>query len=393
MPLIQRYVLRRILIAFGSGLVVLTAIIWATQALQRLDLVTAKGQTLILFAELTVLAVPFLATLIAPIAFVIAMLAIYDRLNRDNELAVMSAAGASRRALLQPALAAAALVSVLIAISAFYIAPQGLKSVRVLLTEIRADIVSSIVQPGNFMDIEQGLVVHIRDRRADGSLQGLLLSDERDPEQSMTYIAETARVVEAVDRTLLVMGNGSVQRLDRRDDELSVAEFEAYAFDLTNLIPEDVEAVFKPSERTLSELLDPAENDAYVLEHRDQFRVEIHDRMTQPLYPIVFALIAFVFVGDPRTNRQSRVAAIVAAAVLVGTVRLAGYGATMLSLASPAAVPLVYALPIVPGAIAVWLIASDRQVTVHERIGAAIVSRLEAVLERLQPAPRSARAQ
>ena len=81
MPLINRYVSRRILTLFPAGLLVLTLVIWSTQALQRLDLVTAKGQTFAVFLELTLLTVPYLATLLAPIAFVIAI----DRRVRRHE--------------------------------------------------------------------------------------------------------------------------------------------------------------------------------------------------------------------------------------------------------------------------------------------------------------------
>lgn len=388
MFLIQWYIFRRVIVAFAAGLVVLTVIIWATQALQRLDLVTAKGQTLGLFLELTALAVPFLATLMAPIAFLIAMIAIYDQLNRDNEMMVMGASGASRVTLLAPALAAAALIGAAMCLSGLYAAPLGLKAVRVLLTEVRADLISSIVQPGQFIEVEDGLVAHIADRRADGSLAGLMLSDERDPKTAMTYLADTGRIVEAAGRTLLVMSDGSIQRLERGSGELSVAEFDAYAFDLTNLVPEDIEPVYKPSERTIFELLDPPRNDAYAAAHRPEIRVEIQDRFAQPLYPLVFALIAFVFVGDPHTNRQSRLAAVLAAGVAAGAVRFAGYGATTIALAATPALALIHAVPLLAGAIALWLILSDRSVFVHERIGTAIVSRLEAMLERLGRRPR-----
>jgi lipopolysaccharide export system permease protein len=169
MRAIERYILRRILAAFAFGLAVLTGIIWATQALQRLDVVTSKGQTIGLFLELTGLAVPYLATLMAPIALLIAMIAVYDQLNRDSELAVLAGAGASRLTLVRPALFAALLVSAGIAVSGLYVAPLGLKHVRLLITEVRADLISSIVQPGQFIEVEDGLVFHIRDRRQEGA--------------------------------------------------------------------------------------------------------------------------------------------------------------------------------------------------------------------------------
>lgn len=385
MRAIERYILRRILAAFAFGLAVLTGIIWATQALQRLDVVTSKGQTIGLFLELTGLAVPYLATLMAPIALLIAMIAVYDQLNRDSELAVLAGAGASRLTLVRPALLAALLVSAGIAVSGLYVAPLGLKHVRLLITEVRADLISSIVQPGQFIEVEDGLVFHIRDRRQDGSLAGLVLSDQRDRRATLTYLAETGTIVERPDRTLLVMTNGSLQRHDTGDGDLSLGEFEAYAFDLTHLIPDGIAAVFKPSERTIAELLDPPEDDSYVAQHRDQFRIELHERFAQPLYPFAFVLVAFLFVGDPRTNRQSRLTSILAAALTVAAVRFLGYGATTLALGTPAATAAIYVVPVAAAALALAVIASDRTVRFHERLGAALAAGVARAMDRLVP--------
>jgi lipopolysaccharide export system permease protein len=374
MPLINRYMCRRILTIFPAGLLILTAIIWSTQALQRLDLVTAKGQTFAVFFELTFLAVPFLATLIAPIAFVIAMVAVYDSMNRDSELVVIGSAGAGRWRLLAPALAAAAVCAALVAFGTAWAGPAGLAKARVLLTNVRADVVASIVQPGRFIEIEPGLTVHIRDRRADGSLDGLLLDDRRDPRFVMTYLAQTGNVVEASDNTLLVMSNGSAERLETQTGELSVVAFDAYAFDLTELTGGGGEPTFRPSERTLAELLTPDPEDTYRLEREAQFRLEIFDRLSQPLAPFVYALIVFLFVGDPRMHRQSRFAGILAAGVAVALVRASTYGVLLAAENQPELAPGVFVVLAAAGGGALFLIATDRTVTVHDRAAAGLAA-------------------
>lgn len=372
MPLINWYMCRRILTIFPAGLLILTAIIWSTQALQRLDLVTAKGQTFAVFFELTFLAVPFLATLIAPIAFVIATVAVYDAMNRESELVVIASAGAGRRRLLAPALMAAAVCAALVAFGAAWAGPAGLAKARVLLTNVRADVVASIVQPGRFIEIEAGLTVHIRDRRADGSLQGLLLDDRRDPRIAMTYLAETGNVVEARDNVLLVMSNGSAERLEAASGELSVVAFDAYAFDLTELTGAAGAPALRPSERTLAELLTPDPADVYRAEREAQFRLEIYDRLSQPLAPFVYALVVFLFVGDPRMHRQSRFAGILAAGVAVATVRGVTYGVLLAAENTPALAPGVFVVLGGVAAGALFLISTDRTVTVHDRAAATL---------------------
>ena len=46
---IERYLLRTATTACLSGLVVLTGVVWVTQALRQIDLITSKGQTILLF--------------------------------------------------------------------------------------------------------------------------------------------------------------------------------------------------------------------------------------------------------------------------------------------------------------------------------------------------------
>lgn len=385
MPLINWYLCRRILTLFPAILLVLTGIIWSTQALQRLDLVTAKGQAFTVFMELTLLAVPYLATVLAPIAFVIAMVLVYDSMNRDSELVVIASAGAGRRRLLAPALSAGLVCAALVAVGVAYAGPAGLAKARVLLTDIRADVVTSIVRPGRFIAIEDGLTVHIRDRLADGTLTGLMLKDSRGDERDVTYLAESGRVVEAGGNALLVMTNGSIQRMERPDDELTVVAFDAYAFDLSALTSGEVTTVFRPSERTLFELLAPDPEDTYRAEREARFTIELHDRLSQPLAVIVYVLVVFVFVGDPRMHRQGRMAGILAAALAVGAIRGLTYGVLLAAEAAPALAFGVYAVLAAVGGGAAALILSDRSVTGHETAAAWLGKRLAALSSRLSP--------
>ncbi|MDQ0315628.1 LPS export ABC transporter permease LptF [Amorphus orientalis] len=372
MRLIEFYIFRRVATAFIAVMVVLTAVVWTTQALRQLDVVTSKGQTLGLFIQLTGLAIPFLMLLTAPIALVMAMVSVYNTFNGDSELVVMSAAGNSRWQLLKPSLILGVLVTLAMLVVSTWVAPMGLKKVRVLLTQVRADVIATVLQPGRFMSMENGLTVHIRDRLRDGSLQGLVLSDERDPAKSQTYLAATGRIVETADTTLLVMRNGSMQRFDRRDGEMSIVQFDAYAFDLTSMLPNNVSATFRPSERTVFELMNPDPDDSYAIANADRFRVEMHDRFAQPLYPLALVLIGFLFVGDPQTLRQGRTASIMGAIVVIGAVRFLGFVATTLSVRFPIFTLAMYGIPLGASAIALWMILTNRTVHVHERIAAEV---------------------
>ena len=125
MSLVERYILRIAGSAFLACLVGLTAVIWITQALRQLDLLTGKGQTLVVFLAVTALSLPTLLTMIAPVALFIAVLYALNKLNSDSELIVMSAAGMAPSRLLRPFLALSLVISVLTAAMTLHVMPAS----------------------------------------------------------------------------------------------------------------------------------------------------------------------------------------------------------------------------------------------------------------------------
>ncbi|HUO53625.1 MAG TPA: LptF/LptG family permease, partial [Rhodoblastus sp.] len=80
MILIERYIFKIAASAFLVALSVLTAVIWLTQAMRDFDLMTTKGQSLIVFFHITGLIIPSLLMVISPIALFIAVLFALNKL-------------------------------------------------------------------------------------------------------------------------------------------------------------------------------------------------------------------------------------------------------------------------------------------------------------------------
>jgi lipopolysaccharide export system permease protein len=256
---------------------------------------------------------------------------VLNRLSADSEIIVMNAAGMSPWRLFRPFLLVATVVAVLVAVISAYLAPQGLRQLRNALTEVNADLVTYIIQPGRFTTIEQGLTVHIRERRISGQLVGILLDDRRDPFEHVTVLAEEGEIVKDERGTFLLLQNGSVQRHEQSQRDPSIVVFDRYAFDLSrfNSVPN---VSYSIRERYLWQLIWPASDDALAKTKPGQFRAELHDRLLAPFYPIVFVTLTYAFLGAPRTTRQSRALSIAAAIGLVSTVRLIGLASTALGI-------------------------------------------------------------
>lgn len=392
MGLIGRYIFRRAAGAFIAALAVLASVVWVTQALRQLDLITAKGQAIGVFLEITLLAVPFLVLLIAPFAIVIAVVVVLSNLSADSELIAMHAAGTSRWLVLKPILVLGIAVGLFAAFLSMWAAPLGLQFVRLALNDVQVDVVASIIKPGRFIEMEPGLTFHIRDRTGGGVIKGLVLSDERDPDKAMTYIAKDGEIVGALNRTLLVMKDGTIQRRTA-DGALSIVRFDTYAFDLSSMTPVAAAPVFRPSERSTFDLATSTAGKDEDSENFGRLRSELNDRLSQPLYPLAFALVVFVFLGEPRTTRQGRSFAVLGAIVVVGLVRLAGFGATTLAIRSPVGVFFMYGVPLGTSALALALLLSDAQLQLPAPIARGcdrIAATFGRIAERLVGSPREA---
>ena len=121
----------------------------------------------------------------------------------------------------------------------------------------------------------------------------------------MTYLAEEGRIMKQEDgRALLIMRNGHIQRQNGKSKVVQIVVFDSYLFDISQFGPKEGPRDFKPRERFLGDLLNPDPNDAYYKQNAGKFRSELHDRLSNPLYPILFVLIVGVHLGYPRTTRD-----------------------------------------------------------------------------------------
>lgn len=376
MRLIERYIFRRAAGAFLITLVTLAGVVWMTQALRQMNIVTAKGAALLVFLEITGFALPFLLIIIAPFALFIAAVQTLNAFNAESELVVLNASGASRFVVLKPILALAGLTTVAMLVLGTWLSPLALRAVRDELTKINVNLVANIVQPGRFVDIEGGLTFHIRNRSGDGTLAGLFLEDRRDPQLAFTYVADKAAIVETFGKTLLVMRDGVIQRRTPKDGNLSLINFESYAFDLSGLTPATVAPNYRPSERTITDLWAGSsvgrEADEAARRTAGRYRAELHDRLSQPLLALAYALIAFLALGDARTTRQGRGFAILTTIAVVVLMRGIHFAATSAATTSSVAVALLYAGPITVILGGLALVASDRTLALPDPIARTV---------------------
>ena len=172
-----RYVFRQTGAALLLILASLGGIVWIALALKQLNVVTSQGQDAWMLLKMTTLALPNLLAIIAPFALLISALHILNRLNGDSELIVMTAAGATVWNVARPLFAVAILVTIAVSFVNHVGMPWSLRLLREYIVQMRTDLLTQVMQPGQFSSPEKGLTFHIKKREFNGDLIGLVVND------------------------------------------------------------------------------------------------------------------------------------------------------------------------------------------------------------------------
>jgi lipopolysaccharide export system permease protein len=353
---IDSYIFRQTFAAFVLVLVTLTGVIWITQALRGIDVMTSQGQTVLVFVGLTGLAIPYLVLVIAPISLVIAVAYVLNKLSTDSEIIVMNAAGMRPWRLFRPFLYVTMLVSALVFVTSAYIAPDGLRRLKSWQREITADVLSNVLQTGKFVQIERNLILRVRERQPGGLLVGIFIDDRRDPKERITIIAERGTVLKNDRGSFLILDDGNLQRFEAGRRDPAFVAFDRNAFDMTRIGNAAAQVNYSIRERYLWDLLAPDPDDPMFKQFPGQFRAEMHERLTSPLYPFAFMALTFAFLGAPRTTRQSRALSMTSAIVSLSALRLIGFACTVLAATSIFAAPFQYAMLFATLAFSAWVI-------------------------------------
>lgn len=353
---IDRYIFRTTLASFALVLVSLTGVIWITQALRGIDLMTSQGQTIVTFLGITSLVIPALVLVIAPIALMIAISHTLNKLATDSEIIVMNAAGFSPYRLFRPFFFATCMVALLVIFIAAYLAPDGLRRIKQWDAEITADVLTNILQPGRFAQLDQNLTIRIRERRPGGELGGIFVDDRRDPKERVTIIADRGTVLKNENGSYLVLEEGNLERFEAGKRDPVLVAFARYAFDMSKFSNRGRDVALGIRERYLWELVSPSQDDPIFKQLSGQFRAELHDRFLAPVYPFAFAVLTFAFLGTPRTTRQSRNFSIGGSILAVFGLRMAGFACSVMTVKSPAMALVQYLMLFGSIGIGLWMI-------------------------------------
>lgn len=359
--------MRRIALASMSAFAAILAVVWVTQAVTRIDIATGSAASIGAFVTMMLLLVPQFAALTLPFGLLIGIINVFNAMNADSEMPVMSGSGFSRMRMARPVLVLSLIFGAAIFLINHFVEPAANRGVRDILTDARSNLLATLIQEGRFVQIQEGLTVHVDRKRPGNLLTGVMVVDDRDETVQIIQYAAEAVVDESTGVPLLLMRDGQIHRVEAENGNVSIIQFDAYALSLAQLSRTGTPD-YLLRERDTPYLFNPDPNDRHANNWPGQVSGELNRRMTEWLYAPLFALVALVLAGQTRSHRATSIAAVLLGFGAGLGYRWGGYLAYNMVRADGSLVWLLYAIPLAGIGICLIMFITGRTVQVPDRL-------------------------
>ena len=355
MRILNRYIAKQIIVGFLLISFSLLAMLWLTQSLKFVEMVTRQGLPVYLFVQMTSLLMPRIFNILSPIALFVAVLFVYNRLIADRELVVMQSAGISPWRNAQ----AAIFVGILLSIFGVYVInftiPQAEQKFRELEWRVRNNLTQSVFREGEFTTLRNGVTVFIDKHEGDGSVSGIFVSDESKPELKVTLTAEKGRIVQTPKGPRILFINGVRQELNKKTNKFNMLSFSRYSAEFNS----GAGAKRKEQtvrEKTFLELINASRDKSLSAQDVRKFTVEGHRRILYPFFNLVLALLACTGLLICNFNRRGQTKIIAAEVICMIVVSGNDLALTNLAGRSLYFLPMLYANCLVPLLLCLYLL-------------------------------------
>lgn len=214
---IDRYILRQVIVTSAAMIGVALAVLLLERLLRILERAVNADEVLGYVSRMLVTLIPHYLGVSLPLAFFLGVMLTFNRLNRDNELAVMTATGAGLRRLMAPVMGLALLLAVFAAITLSYLQPLARYNYRALNVAVAHASLSAAVREGTFVHAD-GMTFIAEDASRDGqSLRKVFVYEENGDGKSIVTTADDANLRRAADDTgsILVLRDGRRSKIGR----------------------------------------------------------------------------------------------------------------------------------------------------------------------------------
>ena len=305
MKIIDRYVIRQLLMPFGIGLLVFTFLIMLRPLQDYGEDLVARNVPTEIVGWLLLLLVPQALALTIPMSLLLGLLVGFGRLSADREFVAMQACGIGLKRLLLPVGLVSTLSLVATAYIWFYGYPTANKTFLDVLVNVLAQRAEGNVRPHVFYREIPNLMLYVRDVSPTGDgWNGVFMSDTRPGQPEAVYLARHGRIaIDRARRTVDIVLDDTTRHSVDATGNYDVVEYArlTLSIDPATVLPVRT-SIRGLAEMTISELkAAAAEREQQGLSSHNEW-VAIHQKFAVPFACIVFGVIGLALGATHRRD-------------------------------------------------------------------------------------------
>ena len=316
MSRISIYVIKEISSSFLFIFLLLTSVVWLSQALRNLEILSSDNVTIVSYFFYTVLLIPKLSIITIPISIFLGIIFALNKLRIDSELIIFGSTGNSNRdILLKPLLAISLFFFITILFLSIYLVPLCSAEIREKITEIRnSNINTSILKEKRFITPNDNLTIFFKEINGQ-DINGLLLHDRTEKNRVKTYVAKNGFLDNTNGNNSILLYEGMMQIYDEKQSIISEITFNSYSVDLNNFNTFKNGYIYADEKSTL-DLIEKVLNKS---NNSEEFGV-LHNRFAKALYIfslIFLPLVIFKFIKKPDDSSLIIISLIIVIGILI----------------------------------------------------------------------------
>jgi len=289
----------------------LSAIVWAVQSVNFLDLIVEDGHSVVLYLKYSFLNVVKILTKFIPLSFLISIIVTIEKFDSDNELMALWTAGLSKIKIINFFFKVSILVTILQLFLACIVNPLVLNYSRSLVKSSDINFASGTIKTNQFNDTIEGLTIFVEEKNENGVFKNIFIRDDSKIFKSLdnnkntsnlTIFAERAKLLDEND-SLLVLENGIIHS-ENKKGKIQAIDFEKTRLNLSGMKTKSITQakVQETKSETLISCFLETSNKKKLLncpsEEKIEVLAEINRRFGMPLYvPFVALLCSFLLIN------------------------------------------------------------------------------------------------
>ena len=227
---------------FVIVLFALTAVVWAVQSVNFLDLIVEDGHSVALYLKYSFLNVIKIITKFIPLSFLIALIITIEKFDSDNELMALWTAGLNKMKVVNFFLKISILVTLLQLLLGILINPYILSHSRSLIKSSDINFVSSTIKTNRFNDTVPGLTIFAEGKNENNVFKNIFIRDEGkifkglDSDENaslLTIFAKKAKLFD-LDKSILVLENGTIHS-ESEEGKIRAIDFKRTKLNLSGM--------------------------------------------------------------------------------------------------------------------------------------------------------------